>query len=315
MKSIALNINERDIMGEIFVSMAGTPEGEVLALFLALMSALAHAIFAAVNKGGIDPYLNRGAINICYSIMAMPFALFVFPLPTTQLIPLLFFSFLLHIAYEWFQAAAFSRGSFTLVYPIARGVGPVITALLALFIFSETLVMSQWFGLLLLSGAIFSLAFINLGEVQLDAVAKRGLMISIILAICAGIFVALYTTVDALGIRTAADPFTFLAWFFFLGGFGFPFVAYSRWLKLEDKPEIQPLIARGIFGALIAFFSFGTLMLATRIGKVSEAAALRETSIIFATGIGVLFFHERVDLKRMLAIALIAAGAILIEFH
>lgn len=302
-------------MGEIFVSMAGTPQGEVLALFLALMSALAHAIFAAVNKGGVDPYLNRGAINVAYSIMAAPFALFVFPLPSEQLIPLLFFSFLLHIAYEWFQAAAFSRGSFTLVYPIARGIGPVITALLALFVFSETLVLSQWFGLLLLSGAIFSLAFINLGETELNAEAKRGLLTSILLAVCAGVFVALYTTVDAVGIRTAFDPFTFLAWFFFLGGFGFPIVAYSRWVNLDNKPEVQPLIIRGVFGALIAFFSFGTLMLATRIGKVSEAAALRETSIIFATGIGVLFFHEKVDLKRMFAISLIALGAILIEFH
>ncbi len=302
-------------MGEIFVSMAGTPQGEVLALFLALMSALAHAIFAAVNKGGVDPYLNRGVINVSYSVMATPFALFIFPFPSGELIPLLFFSFLLHIAYEWFQAAAFSRGSFTLVYPIARGVGPVITALLALFVFSEVLVLSQWLGLLLLSGAIFSLAFINLGETKLAPQAKRGLLISILLAVCAGIFVALYTTVDAVGIRTAIDPFTFLAWFFFLGGFGFPFVAYNRWKKIDDKPEIQPLIVRGIFGALIAFFSFGTLMLATRIGKVSEAAALRETSIIFATGIGVLFFHEKVDLKRMFAILLIAVGAIMIEFH
>lgn len=301
-------------MGEIFISMAGTPEGEVLALFLALMSALAHAIFAAVNKGGIDPYLNRGAINIAYSVMAAPFALFVFPLPSEALIPILFLSYLLHIAYEWLQAGAFSRGSFTLVYPIGRGIGPVITALLALFVFSETLILSQWVGLLVLSSAIFSLAFINLAETELTAEAKRGLKISILLASGAGIFIALYTTVDAYGIRLAKDPFTFLAWFFFLGGFGFPVVAYSRWRKLEEKPEIQPLIIRGIFGALIAFFSFATLMLATLIGKVSEAAALRETSIIFATGIGVLFFHEKVDLKRMFVIGLIAVGAIMIEF-
>lgn len=302
-------------MGEIVVSMAGTPQGEVMALFLALMSALAHAIFAAVNKGGIDPYLNRGAINICYSIMAAPFALFYFPLSGSELVPVLFLSFLLHLAYEWFQAAAFSRGSFTLVYPIGRGIGPVVTALLALFIFSETLAFSQWLGLLVLSGAIFSLAFVNLAETDITSVEKRGLLISILLATGAGVFIALYTTVDAYGIRLAENPFTFLAWFFFLGGFGFPFVAFARWKKLEHKPQIQPLIVRGIFGALIAFFSFGTLMLATRIGKVSEAAALRETSIIFATGIGVLFFHEKVDLKRMIVIAMIAVGAIMIEFH
>ena len=138
-------------MAEIFVSMAGTEEGEVLAFFLALMSALAHAIFAAVNKGGVDPYLNRGAINVAYSIMAAPFALFVFPLPEGFLVHVLLLSFLLHIAYEWLQAGAFSKGAFTLVYPIARGIGPLVTALFAVIIFNEALGLQQWLGLLLLS--------------------------------------------------------------------------------------------------------------------------------------------------------------------
>ncbi|MBO6814449.1 MAG: EamA family transporter [Rhizobiaceae bacterium] len=302
-------------MGETFVAMAGTKEGEVLAFFLALMSALAHAIFAAVNKGGVDPYLNRGAINVAYSLMAAPFALFVFPLPEGFLIPVLALSFFLHIGYEWLQAGAFSRGAFTLVYPIARGIGPLVTALFALIVFSESLAATQWFGLILLSGAIISLAGVNMIEKDLASETRHNLSVSIMLAIGAGVFVALYTTADAYGIRLTANPFTFLAWFFFLGGFGFPFIAAHRYLKMADRPALPPLAVRGIFGALIAFFSFGSLMLATRIGKVSEAAALRETSIIFATGIGVLFFHERVDLKRLAIIGLIAAGAILIEVH
>lgn len=69
-------------MGEWIVAIAGTPAGERLALALALLSALSHATFGAINKGGQDPHLNRGAINICYSAMAAPFALFVFPLPS-----------------------------------------------------------------------------------------------------------------------------------------------------------------------------------------------------------------------------------------
>ena len=302
-------------MGEIFVSMADTKQGEVLALFLTLMSALAHAIFAAVNKGGDDPYLNRGAINVAYSIMAAPFALFVFPWPEGYLIPVLGLSFLAHITYEWFMAGAFSKGAFTMVYPIARGIGPLVTALLAITVFSESLALIQWIGLFLLSGAIISLAGVNMSETKLTGEMKRGLFTSIFMAIAAGAFVALYTTVDAYGIRLTADPFTFLAWFFFLGGFGFPLISAHRYMKMEVKLPLQPLAIRGIFGAFIAFFSFGTLMLATRIGKVSEAAALRETSIIFATGIGVLFFHEKVDLKRLAIIGLIAAGAIMIELH
>lgn len=302
-------------MGEYFVSLAGTVEGERLALWLALVSAFAHAVFAALNKGGNDPYLNRGAINVAYSIMAAPFALFVFPLPEQHLIWVLALSFVFHVGYEWLQSAAFYRGAFTLVYPIARGTGPLIIALLAIFIFAESLTFSQWMGMILLSGAIMSLAGINLLEKGLDDEVKVLLKPSILFAIGAGICVALYTTVDAFGIRETANPFTFLAWFFFLGGFGFPVIALLRWRGMSPRPAISPLVQRGIIGALIAFFSFATLMLATRIGKVSEAAALRETSIVFATAIGVIFFKEKVSALKLAAIGMIALGAILIEFH
>lgn len=302
-------------MGEYFVNLAGTAEGEKLAFWLALVSAFAHSVFAALNKGGDDPYLNRGAINVCYSIMAAPFALFIFPFPETHLIWVLVLSFIFHVGYEWMQSAAFYRGAFTLVYPIARGTGPLMIALLAIFVFSETLTFSQWLGMILLSGAIMSLAGINLVEKGIDEKVKTQLRPSILFAVGAGICVSFYTTVDAFGIRETANPFTFLAWFFFLGGFGFPVIAYNRWHGMNPRPAVSPLLKRGIVGALVAFFSFATLMLATRIGKVSEAAALRETSIIFATGIGVLFFKERVSTLKLLAIAMIAMGAILIEFH
>jgi len=301
-------------LGEYFVDLAGTQTGEKLALVLALVSAFAHAVFAAINKGGIDPYLNRGSINIFYSLMAAPFALFVFPLPEGFLIPVLALSYLLHLGYEWLQAEAFQRGAFTLVYPIARGTGPLITALLAILVFYETLEFGQWLGLLLLSGAIISLAGVNMTEKGIDAASRAVLFPSILLALAAGIAVAFYTTVDAYGIRLAVNPFTFLAWFFFLGGFGFPIVAFFRYQQMDPKPALKPLAIRGITGALIAFFSFATLMLATRIGKVSEAAALRETSIIFATGIGILFFKETVSKRKLAVIVLIALGAVLVEF-
>lgn len=302
-------------MGEYFVALAGTQEGARLALILALLSAFAHAVFAALNKGGNDPYLNRGAINVAYSILAAPFALFVFPLPESELVPILIASFIFHVGYEWLQSAAFYRGAFTLVYPIARGTGPIAIAVIAAVVFAESLTTTQWIGMVLLSGAIMSLAAINLLERGVDEDVRAALRPSILFALGAGICIALYTTVDAYGIRLTANPFTFLAWFFFLGGYGFPVVAYFRWRGMTPRPAISPLVKRGITGALVAFFSFATLMLATRIGKVSEAAALRETSIIFATVIGVVFFREKVSAMKLCAIAMIALGAILIEFH
>ena len=302
-------------MGETFVALAGTPAGENLALILALVSAIAHAIFGAICKGGRDPFLNRGAINISYSLMAAPLALFVFPLPEGIVILALAASFVVHVAYEWFQAAAFTRGAFTVVYPVARGTGPAITGVFAVMLFGERLEPWQWFGLLLLSSAIISLGVVNFMETDIGGKARKGLRLALIFAFCTGINTALYTTIDAFGIRHAVDPFTYVFWVFFLGGFGFPVVAIIRWHGLETKPALPPLVVRGIIGGIVGMFSFGSLMLATRIGKVAEAAAVRETSIIFAMIIGVFLFQEKVDLKRFLIILLIALGAVMIEFH
>lgn len=303
-------------MGELIAGMAGTREGELLAFALALLSALAHAVFGAINKSGVDPYLNRGAINVCYGLGALPFALFVFPWPSPPLWAVLAGVYVIHLVYEWLQSAAFEKGDFTLVYPIARGTGPLLIAIGSVVVFGERLQFWQWVGVVTLSGAIMGLSVVNLRQRGLATQALGDLRAAILIALLTGVMIAVYTIWDAYGIRLAADPFTFLAWFFVLGGIGFPWVAAHRWRRLapEQRPVISELLTRGIFGALIAYLSFGAVMLATRLDKVGEAAVLRETSIIFATGIGVFFFRERIDGARLSLILLILAGAMMVEF-
>ncbi len=300
-------------MGDLIVGLSGTPDGQRLALALLLVSALAHATFGAINKGGIDPFINRGAINLTYSLMAAPFALFVFDWPTEAVWWALAVAFVVHIVYEYLLASAFQSGEFTLVYPIARGTGPIAGLILAVAIFQESYSIGQWIGALVLSAAIVGLAITNINTVGTDRVGLGRLRFAIAMALATGVMVAVYTVVDAYGIRLAADPFTFLAWFFTLSGLGFPVIALVRWQFVPIKPKLSGLAVRAVAGALIAFISFGSIMIATRLDSVGKAAALRETSIIFATLIGVLIFRERIDGVRVLLIVLITCGAVLVE--
>jgi drug/metabolite transporter (DMT)-like permease len=158
---------------------------------------------------------------------------------------------------------------------------------------------------------IFGPAAYNLRHVTVD---RARLPLALGLAVMTGGFVALYTTYDAYGIRATADPFTFLAWFFFIDGFFMPVVQAIRWPRLAVKPALGPLLARGVIGALVAFVSFGAIMLATRLDKVGEAAVLRETSTVFAALIGWLMLGEKVGPRRLALMALIAAGAVIVEF-
>ena len=261
----------------------------------------------------MDPYFNRGAINISYSLIAAPFALFVLPWPNAFVFQILVATFFVHLFYELGQTISFAKGAFTVVYPIARGTGPFITALAAVIVFGEHLSAIQWAGLLLLSSSILLLAYVNYADAVSAQKSIHGLRQAVIAALFTGLMIACFTTIDAYGIRQTANPFTYLAWFFMMGGFGFPLIAAYRWVKTDIHPSSSELLTRGISGALIGMLSFGSIILATRLGKVAEAATLRETSIIFATVIGVLIFKEKLRVSALLLIFMIAVGAMVVK--
>ena len=297
-------------MSEWLISLEGTGAGRELALWLALFAAFLHAFFGALQKGRHDPWLSRGAIDLCYSAMAAPFALFVVPRPEPGLWPLLAGAVVIHLGYKLSQATAYSRGAYTVVYPVVRGTGPLFAVIGAWLVFGEVFSAVQWLGVATLVAGILGLALYNLRHIE---VARDTLAAALWLAVLTGAFVALYTTWDAYGIRATANPFTFLAWFFFLDGLTMPPVAFARWRQMQPRPAAGPLMARGVLGGVVAFLSFGSIMLATRLDKVGEAAVLRETSTVFAALIGWLVLKERVGPRRLMLMALIAAGAVIVE--
>ena len=116
-------------------------------------------------------------------------------------------------------------------------------------------------------------------------------------------------------IRATANPFTFLAWFFLFDGIIMPLIAMRHWrrLPLAQRPDLRALMQRGLIGAVVALFSFGSIMMATRLDKVGEAAVLRETSTVFAALIGWLVLKETVGPRRIVLMSLIALGAVIVE--
>ncbi|WP_397544676.1 EamA family transporter [Roseovarius salis] len=292
------------------VSLEGTAEGRQLAMLLALLAAILHAVFGALQKGRFDPWLSRGAIDASYALMAAPVALFVVPWPGAHMWPIFALVWAVHMVYKILQAMAYTKGAYTVVYPVVRGTGPLFTVIGAWLLFSEVFTVTQWVGVGVLLTGIYGLAVYNLRTVTLD---RETLPLALGLAVVTGLFVALYTTIDAYGIRATADPFTFLAWFFMLDGIAMPVYAYYRWRGLASRPDPGALMIRGVIGGLVAYMSFGSVMLATRLDKVGEAAVLRETSTVFAALIGWLALRETVGPRRIVLMALIAAGAVIVE--
>ncbi len=297
-------------MSDWLISLEGTAAGKQLATFLALSAALLHAIFGALQKGRYDPWLSRGAIDGAYGLMAAPFALFVVPWPEPHMWPIFAAAYVIHTVYKLLQAQAYSKGAYTVVYPVVRGTGPLFTVFGAWLLFGEVFNAVQWAGVATLLAGIYGLALYNLRTITLD---RDTMPLALGLAVMTGLFVALYTTWDAYGIRATANPFTFLSWLFFIDGLTFPVIAGLRYRAMPSPPPLAPLLRMGVMGGLIAFASFGSIMMATRLDKVGQAAVLRETSTVFAALIAWLMLGERTGPRRIALMALIAAGAVIVE--
>jgi len=298
-------------MTEYILSIEGTEAGTRLAMILALTSAFLHAGFGALQKGRHDPWLTRASIDTSIFVMSAPVALFLVAWPEGAQWGILAGALVIHFFYKLGMALAYERGAYTVVYPIVRGTGPLFTVIGAYLLFDEVFTFTQWLGVMVLLAGIFGLALYNLAKIEVD---RDTLVPALWLAVGTGLLVALYTTWDALGVRMTPNPFTFLAWFFFITAIDFPLIGYLRWRRDPDRPAPGPLLARGAIGAVIAFGSFGCVILATRLDKVGEAAILRETSTVFAAIIGWLILKEAVGPRRMALMALIALGAVVVEF-
>lgn len=297
-------------MSSWITSLEGTAAGEQVALMLALIAAFLHAVFGALQKGRHDPWLSRGAIDFALVVISAPVALFLVPWPEGHIWLLLLGAVAIHFVYKLGQALAYSRGAYTVVYPVVRGTSPLFTVFGAWMIFGESFAPLQWVGVAVLVGGILGLAVYNLIHIE---TGRDTLIPALWLAVGTGALVALYTTYDAYGIRATPDPFTFLMWFFFLSSLDFAIIAALRWRNMRYRPPLKPLLVRGLAGAFVAWGSFGAVMLATRLGTVGEAAVMRETSPVFAALIGWLVLRETVGPRRIILMTLIAAGAVLVE--
>ena len=120
-------------MSDWLISLEGTEAGRHLAMALALLAAVLHAAFGAMQKARFDPWIMRGAIDLSYGLIAIPFVLFVVPFPAPHMWPIFAAAFVIHVIYKLLQAQTYTFGAYTVVYPVVRGTGPLVTVVAAGF--------------------------------------------------------------------------------------------------------------------------------------------------------------------------------------
>jgi drug/metabolite transporter (DMT)-like permease len=135
---------------------------------------------------------------------------------------------------------------------------------------------------------------------------------SLFFAIGTGMLIGSYTIVDGLGVRTSENVWAYISWLFFLEMVMVQIycVYHYRGRTLDG---LMSLGSSGIWAGILAAFAYGSVLWAYLHAPIMLVSALRETSVVIATLLGILFLKEDRDSLKILAAVLVAAGIILIK--
>ncbi|WP_110648879.1 EamA family transporter [Salinicola peritrichatus] len=272
-------------------------------VFLAVLAgALMHASWNALVKIGLDRLLGISLIQAACALIALAGVAFV-PLPRTDAWPWLAGSALLHIGYNVFLARAYRVGDLGQIYPIARGCAPLLVTLISVFALSEHPSWLGYLGIGLLVLGILCMAFQGGHRHRLERA-------SLINALTTSAFIAGYTLADGSGARVNGDVASYVVWLFLLDGFGMLLVLIAL-RGVRVLPQLGLYWRVGLMGGALSLGAYGITIWAMTQAPIALVAALRETSVLFAIAIGVVWLKEPLRRERLLAGGLILGGVML----
>lgn len=269
-----------------------------------LCAALLHASWNAMVKGSDDPLADLALLNLAAGALALPALLALPPLPAASW-PFVAGSIVIHLGYYATLIATYRHADLGVGYPLMRGSAPLLVALLGVAAFDEQPSASGWAGIGLISAGLLSLAW--------HQRRRAGAAQAVLYALANAALIACYTWVDASGARRGGEPLSYVAWLFALNAL--PLTALVARLRGPRALALQAgrrwRIALG--GGACSALAYAIAVWATTRAPVAMVSALRETSVVFALGIGTWLLRERLSPQRWAAVAAVAAGAVTLK--
>ncbi len=271
---------------------------------LVLLAALLHAGWNAMAKSGGTPQYSIASYRLVSAICCLPLLL-LFPLPLVASWPMLLASVVIHTAYYGTLSQSYRNGDLSQVYPLFRGLAPVMVVAGAALLAGEYLSGGSMIGIGLVSAGLISITFAGgaVGRIPRPALGW-GLATSVL--------IAAYTVADGIGVRAAGNPFSYIIWLFVLEP-----LPIGSWLLLRDRAGwlgyMRAKPGKICVGALAAASAYAMVIYAMGQAPMGMVSSLRETSVIFAALIGTLLFHEPFGRQRIIAAVLVCFGVVMIK--
>ena len=215
---------------------------------------------------------------------------------------------LIHAVYFRLLAAGYARGEISLVYPIARGSGIALTAILAWFFLQERFTFS----------GVGGIALVSLGIISISASVRRnpGDFKAIVLALGVGATIVAYSLVDKIGVRYVNPVIYIWAMFLISAIVLTPMVVSPKAIRRNGDNFFNKAGDQMMHALIIGVGSAATYLMilyAFTLEPVGYVVAVREFSVVVGALAGFVFLKERFTVGKIVSIGLIVAGIVCIK--
>jgi drug/metabolite transporter (DMT)-like permease len=274
-------------------------------VFLAVLAAaLMHAGWNVLVKRDLDRF---AALFLLQSLMGIIGAgmLMAFGMPAAPSFAFALTSGLLHTGYNICLARSYRDGDLSQVYPIARGMAPLLTLISTIALTADALLPLTMIGIAVLIAGIWLIAVEPAKVKRLDRQ-------SLLFALGTSIFIAAYTIVDGLGGRASDNTAGYAGFVFLLDALFL--TAYALWRRgMPVFGVFSKSWRSGMLGAILSAAAYWIAIWAMAHAPIAAVAALRETSIIFVVLLSARFLKEEMAWTRYAGGAMVVAGAALMR--
>ena len=253
-------------------------------------------------KAGNDRALILACVAIAHTVVGAAM-IAVAPAPAPASWPYIAASGALHYLYYILLFLAYRIGDLSQVYPIARGLSPLLVSIGAFLFAGELLSLPAAAGIALISGGIALLSFVGRRAPTAQPAALAA-------AVSTDVVIASYSLVDGIGVRLSESAFGYTGWLFVSEALVVAVVARRRWGQL--RPLARPIATYTLLAGVSAVSAYALVIYANLLAPLGAVSAVREVSVVVAAGIGVLIFGERPWKSRVFAAAAVTAGVVLL---
>lgn len=284
-----------------------------LALILVLLGSVAHAGWNLLLKRSDNKEVFVWSLLVSSSLLLAPLGAVLFwlnPIPPPGYW-LVLATIVVHVYYFVLLGRGYARGDLSLVYPVARGIGPMLVPVLAVLTLGEKIALPAVLGIVCIIVGIYIVSwwgrFREIVSAPLSFLRDGGIRY----ALLTGLTITVYTLVDKRGVEHVQP------------------ILYMYLLTLGVAVGLAPYILRNygwapiarewrahtwhiLVAGLLVFLAYGLALIAFSLSRVSYVAPAREVSIVIGVLAGVIILKEPFGRGRLLGSCLILIGLVLI---